>query len=297
MTCVIDVGSNTVRLAIYEVKNKNFKKIFTKKINAELVGFIDKSNTLSPTGIKKLISSLNEFKQILDIIKVQNTFVFATASLRNISNTDEVVSYVLDKIGLQIDVISGEDEALFDYLGATINGKVSNGLMIDIGGGSTELVFVGNNKIERSFSLPIGSLNSYKKYCSKLFPNMEEIANLKYNVLLYLKELDLDYKKTVILGVGGTARAVSLLAKTCNLLSGEKTLYSAENLNILLDLYKDYPDDFARKIASSTPDRIHTLLPGLVMFETIISYFGGQTIKTCNYGVKEGYLAFKLGII
>ena len=176
---VIDVGSNTIRLVIYEVKENRIESLFSNKNTAGLIGYVN-DGELSRKGIRKACDVLNSLQKVAAHAQVEKLYVFATASLRNIANTKEAVEEIEKETGLDIDVISGHDEAELDFEGAAHAQKLKDGIMVDIGGGSTEVVAFADGKITDAVSLEFGSLSMYKTYVSRLFPkNSEERAILK----------------------------------------------------------------------------------------------------------------------
>ena len=173
---VIDVGSNTIRLVIYEVKENRIESLFSNKNTAGLIGYVN-DGELSRKGIRKACDVLNSLQKVAAHAQVEKLYVFATASLRNIANTKEAVEEIEKETGLDIDVISGHDEAVLDFEGAAHAQKLKDGVMVDIGGGSTEVVAFADGKITDAVSLEFGSLSMYKTYVSRLFPkNSEERA-------------------------------------------------------------------------------------------------------------------------
>lgn len=112
---------------------------------------------------------MNSYKNICENFTINHIAVFATASLRNITNTDEAVREITKATGLAIDVVSGKEEATLDFIGATHDLDTSHdGLLVDIGGGSTELVSFEKGQILQAVSLPIGSLSLYNKTCGEI---------------------------------------------------------------------------------------------------------------------------------
>jgi hypothetical protein len=92
---------------------------------------------------------LGNYKNILTDFGIGNAYIFATASLRNIANTEEAVKRIEDEMGLYVDVLSGEEEARLGFMGATLAVNIEKGLFIDIGGGSTELVTFRKREIQK----------------------------------------------------------------------------------------------------------------------------------------------------
>ena len=118
---IVDVGSNTIRLSIYQWEGRNFKLLMNKKEMAGLAGYI-KNGVLSDSGILVACRVLSGFKALLANFSIDRLYVFGTASLRNIVNTEEAVDTIQAVTGLGVEVLSGADEAAFSFLGATVGG-------------------------------------------------------------------------------------------------------------------------------------------------------------------------------
>lgn len=121
---------------------------------------------------------LQRFQAILDSVHPKRVYVFATASLRNIINTQEVLEEIRRICGLEVRVLTGQEEAIFDYFGAlrTLNGP--DGLLVDIGGGSTELVLFHDRQVTSACSLPMGSLNMYTRFVRDIIPTADELRDI-----------------------------------------------------------------------------------------------------------------------
>ena len=194
---VIDVGSNTIRLVIYEVKDNRIESLFSNKNTAGLIGYVN-DGELSRKGIRKACDVLNSLQKVAAHAQVEKLFVFATASLRNIANTKEAVEEIEREMGLKVDVISGHEEAVLDFEGAAH------------GGGSTEIVAFEKGKIKDAVSLEFGSLAMYKTYVSRLFPRSSEDKAIRKKVEKELKKVKFlkNRQFTDMVGIGGTIRAV-----------------------------------------------------------------------------------------
>ena len=114
---IIDIGSNSIRLTLYETEGEHFKTLFREKIMAGLAGYVE-NRTLSAAGIECACSALLNFQSILQTLKIDHICVFATASLRNISNTGQARSIIRSATGYDVEILSGEEEALLGYTGA-----------------------------------------------------------------------------------------------------------------------------------------------------------------------------------
>ena len=175
---IVDVGSNTIRLSIYKYENNKVILLLNKKTMAGLAGYV-KDGELSKAGIKRACEVLKAYREIVENFQIENVFVFATASLRNVSNTDEAVLRIKEETGFNTEIILGENEAIYDFIGASQVVDISDGILIDIGGGSTEFVMYKNKEIIKAYSIPLGSLSMYSKYVSNLIPTENERISYK----------------------------------------------------------------------------------------------------------------------
>ena len=115
--------------------------MLNKKYAVGLAGYVDCRRKDLRRRHGKLLEILSEIRTILNYVQVENIFPFGTASLRNSTNGREIVSLIQEKCGFNVQILTGEEEAVFDYYGATNADINSSGLLVDVGGGSTELAF------------------------------------------------------------------------------------------------------------------------------------------------------------
>lgn len=156
---VIDLGSNSVRMKISEIDNYgSFNVIGYQKEYVRLSENMGKEKTLKKEPVKRTIKALKKFKSRYS--KLENTKIraVATAAVRQATNQKEFLDLVEKEVGLKLEVIAGTTEAYLDYLGVVNTLPVKNGLIMDTGGASTELVWVNNGKCSERVSLPIGAV-------------------------------------------------------------------------------------------------------------------------------------------
>lgn len=286
MYSVIDIGSNTIRLTVYQVQEGDIETVFHEKSTAGLAGYVNGKGALTEEGIKRAVETLLRFREILSNLGIEHISVFATASLRNIVNTQEALDIIEGETGLRVEVLSGEKEGVLDYIGATHFIPAEEGLLVDIGGGSTELVFFSHGEIQKAVSMPVGSLNMYSKYVARLFPTKTERKQIEERVGKELKKLELPERVCpMICGVGGTIRATG---KFLN--AGEKEPIPLWRVSELLEGIKGEDKDTLFPILKTAPDRVHTLLPGMTILSCLAKTFSSETMVISRYGVREGYL-------
>ncbi len=175
---IIDIGSNSIRLTLYETKEQDFKILFREKIMAGLAGYVE-DGRLSAEGIECACAGLLSFRTILQTLNIEGARVFATASLRNITNTAQALAVIQAATGYQVEILSGEDEALLGYTGAMRELFMSSGAFLDVGGASSEIVTFDEGKPVDYQSFPVGSLSLYRRCVKKILPGEKSLADPK----------------------------------------------------------------------------------------------------------------------
>ena len=287
---IADVGSNTVRLSIYKCEGGEIRLLMNRKVMAGLAGYV-RHGALTPEGIEVACQTLQGYRSLMDNLELPDLRVFATASLRNISNTEEAVGAVMAATGLRVDVLTGREEAELSFRGAIQNAGLYTGLLVDLGGGSTELVSYRSRAIQTACSLSVGSLSLFSKYVAKLHPTKEERRAIRRAVEEQLEQYVPQHGPARhICGVGGTVRAACKVANAMfDRPAGDRSLDRDELKEMLQRLKKPGKDEL-RLLLKTVPDRIHTIIPGLLALDTIAKAYGAQTITASACGVREGYL-------
>lgn len=291
---IIDIGSNSIRLTLYETENQGFKILFREKIMAGLAGYVE-DGKLSAEGIECACTGLLTFRGILQTLQIDSARVFATASLRNISNTQQALSVIRAATGYAVEVISGEEEALLGYTGAMQELRMTSGAFLDIGGASTEIVTFDKGTPADFASFPIGSLSLYRRCVKKILPGEGSIKRLRQVIS---ETLDVSEgalaPRPLIVGVGGTARAALKLARHYYKSSEDCRSMTGEQLDGLCAFLCSGKKDAIDLILRLEAERIHTLIPGLLILQHTFSLFHAQQLVVGRYGVREGYLCQKI---
>jgi exopolyphosphatase/guanosine-5'-triphosphate,3'-diphosphate pyrophosphatase len=290
---IIDIGSNTVRLNVYRCRcqDNDISIIFSNKENLGLIFYVKKGK-LTNEGIEKLITVLKNMKNDLENLQIENYSFFATAVLRNIENTDEVIQIIKDELNIEIDLLSGEQEGALSFCGSISTIKKDDGILIDVGGGSVETVLFKNRKITEDHSIPTGSLKLYKDYVSEMIPNKNESSSIKERINSELEKIGFNNEEKIgfICAVGGGVRAIGNMLVDLNLQKRKDELIDIKLLKQLKNELNHNNKETYLKILHVKPSRIHTLVPSLLIVESITSYFGCEQLQISEYSVREGYL-------
>lgn len=293
MYAVIDIGSNTIRLSVFKVSLTGLELVFTKKESAGLAQFIDKNNNMNDEGIQKAIDTLKQFNMILNNVTFNEVYVFATAAIRNAKNSLYVVDCIERETGFSIVILSDSEESTFAYYGASQSLDINEGLLIDLGGGSTEVVLYSGGNIRYEVSIPLGTLNIYNKHVKKLFPTKKEIKAIKkeYNKQLNkIKFKNMNIKIDNVCGVGGSCRASLKIINRKHKLPSYNNVYDVKVINEIIESSIEDKNKTLHELIKVVPDRIHTIMPGLIVIQTICEYFECNMMLISPYGVREGYL-------
>lgn len=292
---IIDIGSNSMRLTVYEIVGEKFKILFREKNMAGLAGYVEEGR-LSPEGIARACSGLLAFRETLTALDISNVAVFATASLRNIFNTAEAVWAIQTATGFSVEVISGTEEALMGYYGAGLEVHCDSGAFLDIGGGSTEVVVFEQGQPIQSASFRVGALSLYRSYVKKILPGEGALKRMKGAIGEAVEEkalLDFSQRSPLVC-VGGTARAaLKLCKKVYHLTSGSRAI-TLTQLEGLCQGLEAGDQDAIDLLLRHVPERIHTMVPGLLILRHVARLFEAEELVVCKYGVREGYLCQKV---
>ena len=288
---VIDLGSNTIRLVVYEETNAKFHALFTQKFTAGLAAYLQ-DGMMTPEGIRLICTTLQRCKMLLKEFTPCTTLAFSTAPLRNIRNTQEAIDQIYAETGYSVDVLTGLEEAYLDYYGVQRELPVESGLLFDIGGGSTEILTFAHDGTGVIESVPIGSLNLSKKHIAKLFPDKKERDAIRLQVQKSLKRHKLNHLPPyeTLCGIGGTARTVLQLLQAMKVILPAQRTFTAEQFRKLKKFLWKKDSAAMELLTQYCPDRLHTIFSGILILETLILQSRCTTVYVCKYGVREGYL-------
>lgn len=316
---VIDLGSNSIRLVIYDVDaqairiakslfssgkkakpeggkgNKitksDFQVLLDEKKIAGLSSYVE-NGVLFQKGIDVASETVSDHLDRAKNVGCKNVGIFATAVLRNCENSKDAVKQIERATARRIMVISGKEEAHLDYVGAFCDRESEDGTLIDIGGGSTELARVKKNEDFHCVSIPQGCVSSYAQFVKMVFPTKKEEVAIEAALTDKLSDLVeiKDYAGDKAFGVGGSIRAAAKMQRAIDSLGKTPKQLYLTTIEDQLKLMEDDPATFAHLAAQAVPDRMHTIGCGLVMLRTLLKLFGTDSLEICRFGVREGYL-------
>jgi len=211
-TASIDIGSNTVILLLAEIVNK---KIISEE-NIFRIGKLGQNllpgSEISSEKTQRLFSILDEFYKIIREEKCDTIHITATNALRIASNGEEIAESIFKKYGTRVDIITGDVEAGYSFIGATYNySKPSHSnVVVDIGGGSTEIIIGSKEKLLFKNSFQIGTVSLTDKFISASKPVVDEIVQMQKFANKVFERLEkFSQIELTAIGVGGTPTSLS----------------------------------------------------------------------------------------
>jgi exopolyphosphatase/guanosine-5'-triphosphate,3'-diphosphate pyrophosphatase len=203
---VIDIGSNSVRLVVYEGLTRSPTPIFNEKVLAGLGREVQSTGLLASDAVEKALAALKRFRALCETMKVDRFWVLATAACREASNGRAFIAEAERICGAKVEVLSGRREARLSALGIVSGMHRPDGLVGDLGGGSLEIVDVRGHRVRAGVTLPLGGL-ALQDVSAKSLKKAEKIVK---KMLADVPDLS-DGVGRNFYAVGGTWRALARL--------------------------------------------------------------------------------------
>jgi exopolyphosphatase/guanosine-5'-triphosphate,3'-diphosphate pyrophosphatase len=287
ITAVIDIGSNSARMAVFKRTSRfGFYLLREEKSKVRISeGAYENGGNLQDFAIERALKTLKEFLLIAKSLKVRKILAVATSAVRDAPNKSEFLTRVKRELGINIKVIDGDREAFFGGVAAANLLYEKNGVTIDIGGGSTELALIKRKNIEKTISLKIGTVR-----LKELFFDKGDTEGARKYIKTELSRLEEIFKQNKVFGIGGTIRALSqvIMRKTeypLDILHGF-TYDVKEHIKFLKSLVK-MKDDELLKIGVK-PERLDVIRPGVLIFTELLEFLEVKQVITSGVGVREG---------
>ncbi|WP_027093995.1 Ppx/GppA phosphatase family protein [Cohnella thermotolerans] len=295
VTGMIDIGSNTVRLAVYQVAaNGAYRVIDQGRWPARLSQKLDSHGRLPLEAIDELADVLRHFRRICSMHGAQRIRAVATAAIRQAANRAEVLDRLSRETGLSIELLSGEDEARYGSAAVLRTMDVADGFLVDIGGGSTEISLIRNRKLTEAVSFPFGCVNTASRHAlngGAVSPSqLEQIGELIQSALRSEPWIA-HHAGLPLIGLGGTTRALAKLCQRAgeypyaNLHGFEVT---GKTLNDTLNKLASLSLDKRRKIPGLSKDRADVIVPGLAILRAVARQCSASRIVVCGAGLRDG---------
>lgn len=292
---IIDLGSNSARLVIYRkedtgaiLEEENIKSVL------RLSSLFNQKGEISPTGVEKAIDCLRRYRQICDLRGIGQIYGIATAAVRLANNKEDLLAAIYKETGIQFRVLDGSKEAYYGYLAVVNTTNFSEGITIDIGGGSTEITYFRDRKLIQSYSFPFGVVTLTDNYLQTDTPSAEEIIQLKQKLLDQFSEQNwIAGKKCPVIAIGGTARNIAKVhqkRRQYSMSSLHNYQMTHHDVEEILDWLRKIPLFKRREVNGLSKDRADIFLAGICVFSTLMECVETDYLYTSNKGLRDGLL-------
>lgn len=294
----IDIGTNSIRSIVVEAEDSGkFRVLDDEKATVRLGEGLNETGLLSAVARERAVSALLRQKKIIDGYGVRTIEAVATSAVRKAANGSTFIADIRERVGLEVAVISGDDEAELAALSAFHNFDVEGArhLLVDIGGGSLEMVTTVGRHIEEIYSLELGAVYLSETFLRGDSPAAEEYNRLRRRIRKILRETFPQGKPIVsaVIGSGGTVTSMASM-----LLAGRKEEYgSAHGHEILRSdvvhllamlLRKDLKE--LRAIPGLNPDRADIIVAGVMVIDELMEFFQTNLLRINERGIREGLI-------
>jgi exopolyphosphatase/guanosine-5'-triphosphate,3'-diphosphate pyrophosphatase len=279
----IDIGSNACRLLIDEVitgvqGRDEFVKVSLVRVPLRLGFDVFERGDISPEKADKLVKTIQSYKLLLDVYEVKHLKACATSAMRDATNAAAILQRVKDETGIEITVITGQQEASYIYENHVADhmSMDESYLYIDVGGGSTELTFFTDGKLAAKESFNIGTIRLLKDQVSAA--EWDEMKN-------FIKSKVLRYHHITAIGSGGNINKIFSLSKR----KEGKSL----NLELLRNYYKEFGSlSVAQRMSfyKLREDRADVIVPALLIYINVMRWADAEEILVPKIGLADGLI-------
>ena len=293
---IIDLGSNTARLVIVEMfTDGHYMVVDELKESVRLGQDMDRDGFLKPQRIAETIKTLKMFKRLCDASGVERIIAVGTAAVRRAKNQRSFLDEIQVSCNITIRVLSEEEEAVLVYRGVINSMDIPKGLILEIGGGSTKIVYYNRRNLLNFATLPFGAVTLTDLFANDASPedaaaHIEEFFTEQLKKLAWLKEVDPEVQ---MIGAGGSFRNLFKIAKLVRkypLDTAHNYRLDTEDFTSIYDMLKALDVDKRKKIKGLSPSRADIMPAAMAIIKAFVSYMNINGFAICGCGLREGLM-------
>jgi len=300
----IDIGTNTILLLIAEIsQGRGFKVLADLAEITRLGEGVDRTLRIGPEGMARGVEVLRGYLKRCEDLSVSEIVTVGTSALRDARNSGEFKVRLRQELGLDLRVLSGQEEAYYSYLAVQRGlGLKEKGLLaVDVGGGSTELIWGRGEKPDRSVSLNLGSVRLTERFLLSDPVRQEEVGQLVATVdsglATSLNAWRAEEFPHTVVGIAGTFTTLAAVEKGLVRYSHSEVhgchLTRAE-VQRQISLFEAKTIAERRKIRGLEPKRADVILAGALLIERLMAFFGTDQVTVSDQGIRYGLMHERL---
>lgn len=296
----IDIGTNTILMLIGEIDGGRSIRRINDFYEVPRIGKgASATRMLEPGAVSRGIKVLEKYRDVAAEYRVDKIIASATSAVRGASNRQEFIGLARDKCGIDVEIIDGPTEARLGFMGALTAEPdlIEPTLVVDIGGGSTELSYGEGPEPALVKSLDIGAVRITEKFFSKIPPSVQELETATEFIRHAAAEFPFsDIRPKRVFAVAGTATTIALIAqgkRKFDLSAVTDFEMTFDTLNkVFIDLQSKSPVE-VRQMTDAAEGREDVLLAGALILVNLLSSAGARTFIATDRGIRYGYLIHK----
>lgn len=294
---VIEIGTNSTRMLIAEMKNDKVNVIKKDLITTRLGEGVDDSKHLKEEAMKRGLEALKQFKAQIDEYEIKTVRLVGTSALRDVKNAQEFIEKVNTQLGYNLEIISGDKEAELIYKGVTQNLNFNDYIIIDIGGGSTEFIWKkrDDEKINMK-SIDIGAVRLTERFIDNKENSLGR--NIVDDISTYVKEtlnekIDILTGIKNLIGVGGTITTMASIMLKLDEYDPEAIqnyILKYSDVNKVMNILRKLTLKRRKNVKGLNPDRADIIVPGIIILLETMRYLRNLNLRVSEYDILHGLI-------
>lgn len=298
----IDLGTNTFLLLVADVADDKIEPVLEREEIVRLGKGVDAAGNISAEAMARGMNCLEEYVSKTRALGAEMIFASGTSALRDARNRENFRKQVREKVGIDVEIISGEDEARYTYHGAVSSAPTSieQITLIDIGGGSTEVVVGNREKIIAARSVDIGSVRLTERFFHSDPTTPAEMDAVRQAVKSAIREYDQLFENrqaSTLLGVAGTITTLAAIAQKLLEFDPKKIdgyWLSRCQVEDILEMLAVLPLSRRQQVPGLRPQRADVIVAGALIIETFMAEFNFDRLLVSQRGLRYGFLMEKM---
>jgi len=296
LSAVIDLGTNTFRLLIAEVDESGIRQVYSENQIARLGEGFSEKKWFRPVAMERAIRILDSFKKTLARHPIQHLSVVGTSAFREAENRASFLLSIKEKVGFRVEVISGEAEAHYTFLGANLILRNQTGAMmlVDIGGGSTELIMTDGATPRRIISMPLGVVALTERHLQGNITTREACSALQQEIqktiLTYLTKFPQNARFAGTAGTFTTLAAIDQKMTHYNLNTINGYILSKVAIEAIFTRLLPLSRQERWQIPGLEKGREDLIISGIIIILTLMGLCHFDSVTVSDYGLREGVL-------
>ncbi|MBV9895590.1 MAG: Ppx/GppA family phosphatase [Chloroflexi bacterium] len=292
---VIDIGSNSGRVLVARVRDSAHLDVLgDARSPLRLVRDVARAGQLSTDTIERTLGIVRGFVAVAASSGAERTVAVATAAVREAANGEEFIQRTREELKISVEIADGEEEARYGFLGAVHGLPVQDGIVLDVGGGSLQLIHFRQRRIERSWSLPLGALRLSDRFLKSDPPTRGEMRALKEHVYTTLEKAGIEPLQADerMVGTGGTIRN---LGKVDRRVRGDYPIsrlhgyvVDRRRLDGVVSLLSGASANNRATIPGLNADRADSIVGGALVVQGVMDRLLASELTVAGYGLREG---------